>query len=64
MLFSPPLKFSLGSYSLHSASGKTECKIFDVVLLMLSGVREAVLILQVLFLSVHLSTMFVFFSTT
>lgn len=35
-------------------------EIFVVVLLMLSGVREAICVLQVLLLPVHLSTMFVF----
>lgn len=33
-------------------------------LLMLNGVREGVGVLQALFLSVHLSTMFVFFTST
>lgn len=63
-IFLFPSDLSLSSSSLHSASGKTEHRIFAVVLLMLSGMREAFCILQVLFLSVHFSTMFVFLTTS
>lgn len=58
--FFPDLSLS----SSYTASCKTEHKISAVALLMLSGVGEAVHVLQALFLSVHLSVMFVFFTTT
>lgn len=59
-----PLDLFLGSSSLHSAWGKTEHNISAAALLKLSGVGEAVHVLQALFLTVRLSMMFVFFTTT